>query len=84
MAILIYAQLDQSTFWAARLTSEDTGRWQYGRYNEGGGGGNGWCCNWTLPEFYFSNLQNTLNFNCIYLKTFFLGGLAQLCKKASK
>ena len=29
MAILIYAQLDQSTFWAARLTSEDTGRWQY-------------------------------------------------------
>ena len=32
MAIMIYAQLDQSTFLAARLTSEYTGRWQYGRY----------------------------------------------------
>ena len=80
MVILIYAQLDHSLFEAARLATGGSRRCGYFPWIENV---NVVCwLNSIFSSFASLNLQKTINLNCIYLETNFLGSV-QLCIKVS-
>ena len=80
MVILIYAQLSHSIYEAVRLDTGSIRRCGYFAWIEKV---NVVCWfNSIFSLFASLNVQKTINFNCIYLETNFLG-LVQLCIKAS-